>query len=103
MLDALAHDFIKHKFDVKYVIRTILNSRVYQLSSEPTPANQYDQQNFARHYAQRLIAEVFFDAVNQATGAKGDFNGVAAGRGPWTCRTRGLARTSWILLIGRGA
>ena len=79
LLDALAQDFIKHKFDVKYVIRTILNSRVYQLSSEPTPANQHDQQNFARHYAQRLIAEVFYDAVNQATGAKADFSGVAAG------------------------
>ena len=29
-----------HKFDVKHVIRTIVNSRVYQLSSEPTDAQQ---------------------------------------------------------------
>ena len=40
LLDALAQDFVKHKFDVKHVIRTILNSRVYQLSSEPTTAQQ---------------------------------------------------------------
>ena len=33
LLDALAKDFVEHKFDVKHVIRTIVNSRVYQLSS----------------------------------------------------------------------
>jgi hypothetical protein len=79
LLDALAKDFIKHKFDVKYVIRTILNSGVYQLSSEPTDANRTDRQNFARYYARRMVAEVFFDAVNQATATKENFSGVAAG------------------------
>src|SRR5436853_5761142 len=44
LLDALAQDFIKHKFDVKHVIRTILNSRVYQLSAVPTEHNQGDRQ-----------------------------------------------------------
>src|SRR5262249_7257149 len=53
--------------------------RVYQLSSEPTPDNKMDRQNFARYYARRMIAEVFFDAVNQAAGAKARFSGVAAG------------------------
>jgi hypothetical protein len=78
LLDALAADFIKHKFDVKHVIRTILNSRVYQLSSEPTEHNKNDRQNFARHYARRLISEVFLDAVNQATGTKAGFSGVSS-------------------------
>jgi hypothetical protein len=79
LLDSLAKDFVEHKFDVKHVIRTILNSRVYQLSSEPTDANRMDQQNFARYYARRMPAEVFFDAVNQATGTKASFSGLAAG------------------------
>jgi hypothetical protein len=79
LLEALAKDFVEHKFDVKHVIRTIVNSRVYQLSSEPTDANRMDQQNFARYYARRMPAEVFFDAVNQATGTKANFNGLAAG------------------------
>jgi hypothetical protein len=79
LLDALAEDFVRHKFDVKHVIRTILNSRVYQLSSDPTDANRMDRQNFARYYARRMPAEVFFDAVNQATGTKASFAGVAAG------------------------
>jgi hypothetical protein len=78
LLDALAADFIKHKFDVKHVIRTILNSRVYQLSSEPTEGNRKDRQNFARYYARRMVAEVFYDAVNQTTGAKANFSGVSA-------------------------
>ncbi len=62
LLDALARDFVRHKFDVKHVIRTIVNSRVYQLSSTPTPHNQNDQQNYARYYARRMLAEVFLDA-----------------------------------------
>jgi hypothetical protein len=76
LLDALAQDFIKHKFDVKYVIRTIATSRVYQLSAVPTDGNKDDRQNFARYYARRMPAEVFLDAVNQATGTKAGFNGV---------------------------
>src|SRR5262249_24290407 len=79
LLHARARDLVEHKFDVKQVIRTIVTSRVYQLASEPTLANAKDQQNFARFYARRLIAEVLFEAVNQATGTKaGGFSGVSA-------------------------
>jgi hypothetical protein len=78
LLDWLALEFIQHKFDVKFVIRTILNSRVYQLSSEPTEQNQHDRQNFARYYARRMPAEVFYDAVNAVCGTKGNFNGTSA-------------------------
>ena len=79
LLDALAKDFVDHKFDVKHIIRTLLNSRVYQLSSEPTEANQHDRQNFARFYARRLIAEVLHDAVDQTCGTKTNFGNMAAG------------------------
>jgi len=78
LLDALAKDFTAHKYDVKHVIRTILNSRVYQLSAEPTECNKNDRQNFARYYARRLPAEVFLDAVNTTCGTKGGFTGVNA-------------------------
>jgi len=66
LLDALAKDFVEQKFDMKHIIRTLLNSRVYQLASEPTEHNQHDRQNFARFYARRLIAEVLHDALDQA-------------------------------------
>lgn len=78
LLDWLAADFVKHKYDVKHVIRTILNSRVYQLSAEPTDDNKHDRQNFARYYARRMPAEVFLDAVNATCGVRGGFNGVSA-------------------------
>ncbi len=74
LLDALAKDFVKHKFDVKHLIRTICNSRTYQLSSTPNEFNKHDTQNHARYYGRRLIAEVFHDAVDQACGTRTRFN-----------------------------
>ena len=74
LLDALAQDFLDHKFDVKHVIRTIVTSRVYQLDSRPTDANKQDRQNFARFYARRLIAEVLLDSVDQACGTQTRFD-----------------------------
>ena len=78
LLKFLADDFLSsaHKFDIKYAIRQMVTSQVYQLSSQPTPDNEHDRQNYARFYARRLIAEVFLDSVNQATGVRDRFNGV---------------------------
>ena len=78
LLDALAKDFIDHKFDVKHIIRTIVSSKVYQLSSEPSESNKNDRQNFARFYARRMIAEVLLDSLDQATGSKTRFGNVAS-------------------------
>lgn len=78
LLDALAKDFIEHQFDMQHICRVMLNSSVYQLGSEPTEGNQKDRQNFARYYGRRMIAEVFLDSVDQATGTKTKFNGVAS-------------------------
>jgi hypothetical protein len=77
LLDALAKDFVEHKFDVRHIIRTLVSSRVYQLSSVPTEHNKDDRQNFARFYARRLIAEVLLDAVDQTTGTKTRFGNIA--------------------------
>ncbi|MBC8351650.1 MAG: DUF1553 domain-containing protein [Planctomycetes bacterium] len=77
LLDALAKDFVDHQFDVKHVLRVITNSKVYQLSSDPTDANKHDRQNFARFYARRLVAEVFHDAVDQASGVQTKFSGIS--------------------------
>ncbi len=78
LLDALARDFVAHKFDVKHVIRTIVTSGVYQLDSPPTAENKDDHQNFARFYARRLIAEVLLDSVDQACGTHTRFDRAAA-------------------------
>lgn len=74
LLDAMAKDFIAHKFDVKHLIRTICNSRTYQLSSTPNEYNQHDKQNHARFYGKRMLAEVMLDAVDQVCGSRSSFN-----------------------------
>jgi hypothetical protein len=74
LLDALARDFIRHKFDVKHLLRTVCNSRTYQLSSEANESNRHDRQNHARYYGKRLIAEALLDAVDQACGTRTQFN-----------------------------
>jgi hypothetical protein len=73
LLDALARDFIAHHFDVKHLLRTICNSRTYQLSSVPNDLNRHDRQNHTRYYGKRLIAEVFLDAVDQVCGTRTRF------------------------------
>ena len=75
LLDALAKDFIDHKFDLRHLMRTILNSRAYQLSAEPNDSNRGDTRNYPHFQMRRLIAEVMLDAMSQATGAQEKFAG----------------------------
>lgn len=73
LLEALADDFRKNGHDLKHLIRTIMASNVYGLSSEPNDRNVADTRNFSRHYRQRLRAEVLLDAVVDVTGAPESF------------------------------
>jgi len=79
LLDALAGHFLESGTDLKDLIRTICQSRVYQFSSTPNAANQIDKQNFSRYYPKRLTAEVLYDAVDQVTHAEPKFEGLPAG------------------------
>ncbi len=79
LLNALADDFVEYDFDLKHLVRTICNSQVYQLSSEPNEWNRDDKQNFSRYYPKRLNAEVLLDAINQVTDTSTGFGGVPAG------------------------
>ncbi len=68
LLDALARHVVDQKFDLKRVIRTIVTSRVYQLSEAPAAGNAKDERNFSHAAFRSLPAEVLLDAVGQATG-----------------------------------
>jgi WD40 repeat protein len=74
LLDALARDFARHGYDLKHLMRAIMESRVYQLSSVPNSLNLSDTKNFSRAYRRRLPAEVLLDAVNDATGVPSSFS-----------------------------
>jgi hypothetical protein len=78
VLDDLAGEFERSGFDVQHVIRLIVTSRTYQLSSEPRSENVNDSQNFARYYARRMIAEVALDAIDAACGTRSNFGNMSA-------------------------
>jgi hypothetical protein len=77
LLDALAKDFVAHKFDLKHLIATIMRSRLYQLSSMPVGRNVADNRNFSRWLRRRPSAEVLLDAVSDVTGVGEPLPGLA--------------------------
>ncbi len=79
LLAALAEHFTASGYDLKDLVRTICRSQTYQLSAEPNAHNMNDRQNFSRYYPKRLAAEVLLDAVDRATGAQSEFNGMPPG------------------------
>ncbi|MCE9607312.1 MAG: DUF1549 and DUF1553 domain-containing protein [Planctomycetia bacterium] len=87
LIDALAHDFIAHKYDIKHLIRTICNSAAYGISSVPNGTNRDDAQNYARYYPRRMQAEVLLDALSQVLDAPTKFR--AAG-GEFPAGTRAI-------------
>lgn len=74
LLDELAKHLRDLKYDLKAFTRTLLNSRLYQLSGA-IPANVSDEQNFSHAVARPLPAEVLLDAISQTTGVPEKFNG----------------------------
>ena len=71
----LNREFVTHGYNLKHVMRLILNSRTYQLSSETLPGNETDRRFYSHYFARRLPAEVLLDAISQATGVPDAFTG----------------------------
>ena len=72
LLEALAQDFAKNGYNLRQLMKRIMESRLYQLSSLPNDSNVTDNQYFSRYYRKRLPAEVLLDAVTDIT-AVGDY------------------------------
>jgi uncharacterized protein DUF1553/uncharacterized protein DUF1549 len=75
LLDALAKDFCDHNFDFKHIVRTVLNSRTYQLSSATNATNKADNLNYSHYLVKRLSAEQMIDSIVQVTGVPEKFPG----------------------------
>lgn len=73
LLSAAANFLADQKFDLKALMRAILQSETYQRSSDAVPENAADQRFHSRHYPKRLIAEVLLDAYAQVTGVPTEF------------------------------
>lgn len=76
---ALNRYFVEQKFDLRALMRVILNSRTYQLSSATRPGNQTDARFYSHYYARRLPAEVLLDAISDVTGVPERFDGYPLG------------------------
>lgn len=73
LLDALTKDFIDHDFDVRHILRVMLNSAAYQRSARTNPFNADDKLNFSHALPRRLSAEQLLDTLSQATGVRENF------------------------------
>lgn len=74
LLNALATHLNENKFDLKGLMRLILNSKVYQRSCDALPGNASDDRMYCRHISRRLMAESLHDAVCQVTGVPTKFS-----------------------------
>ena len=93
LLDALADDFRRGGYDIKKLIRKIMNSYVFALSTTPGERNMADVRNFSRYYRERMRAEVLLDAVNDVLDVEENFAAMPPGSRAtqlWTYRASSL-------------
>ncbi|MBI3865806.1 MAG: DUF1549 domain-containing protein [Planctomycetia bacterium] len=79
LLSSLATELASHNFSLRHLIRTIMNSEVYQLSATLNDSNREDDSNFSRARALRLTAEQSADAMAQVAGVSLRFAGYPEG------------------------
>ena len=104
LLDTLTDDFVKSGFDLRHLIRTIAQSRVYQASITTNRWNDDDKINFSHQAARRLSAEQLLDAISIATGSQQKYPGSPAGtRAQQLPDTRVAAAEGFLDLFGRPA
>jgi hypothetical protein len=79
LLNGLSTEFSDGGYDLKQLMRTIMTSQVYQLSSKPLPENATDTRFYLHYNVKRLPAEVLLDAIDHACGTQERFKGVPLG------------------------
>ena len=79
LLDALAKDFATNKFDLRHLVKTVMRSRTYQATAQPTDTNKDDAKYFSHAYTKLLSAEVLLDALCDLTAVPEKFAGLPAG------------------------
>lgn len=70
LMDGLSKEFRDGGFNLKQLMRTIMQSRLYQLDSQPTVANASDAKFYSHYQVKRLAAEPLLDAIDYVTGSQ---------------------------------
>jgi hypothetical protein len=73
LLAALTKDFVDGGYDVKRLIRTIMNSAAYARAASSLPENAADDRFHSHFLAKRMGAEVLLDTYSQVLGVPTDF------------------------------
>ncbi len=97
---ALNQEFVTNNYDLKHMMRLILNSRAYQLSSTTLPGNETERGFYSHYYARRLPAEVFLDAISQSTLVPDTFPGYPLGLRAIQLPDSGVA-SPFLAMFGR--
>jgi hypothetical protein len=79
LMDALAYEFKASGYDLKALVRLIVQSNTYSFSSDPIATNIEDRRSYSRYYPKRLNAEVLLDAVDTVTQTPTAFQSMPAG------------------------
>ena len=77
LLSAAADYLAKEKFNLKALMKVILQSNAYQRSSKPLAGNKLDRRFYSRYYPRRMMAEVLHDAIVQVTDVPTKFDFIA--------------------------
>ena len=67
LLQAAADYLVHQKFDLRALMKAILQSNAYQRSSRPLAGNHLEHRFYSRYYPRRMMAEVLHDAIVQVT------------------------------------
>jgi hypothetical protein len=76
LMNHLTQFLIAHHYDLKALMRLILQSDAYQRSTETNPTNEGDTRFFSHQLARRLSAEALIDAISAVTGVPDEFNAI---------------------------
>jgi hypothetical protein len=76
LLTAIAEHLAARNFDLRELMRLILNSATYQRSSAPVEGNAADQRHFSRYLPRRHMAEILNDAIASITGVPEKFDAI---------------------------
>lgn len=67
LLDFLARDFVERGYDLRYLVRVLLNTEAYQRSSKTTEKNKHDELYFTHALIRPLTATQLFSSLLEAT------------------------------------
>ncbi|CAN5539958.1 DUF1549 domain-containing protein [soil metagenome] len=79
LLESLTKDFAANGYRMKPLIKQIMMSRVYQLSSSPNEVNLHDEVNLSHATVMPLEAEQLLDALSRSLGVSARFSGYPRG------------------------